>query len=329
MQIEFSIAMAAILAAILWLASERLILSARSISRSLKVSKYTLSAILMNFTLNLAELVIVLAAIFNRHGEMAVSTVLGAFIMDITVVPGLAVMLSKEKEIEMRREMIGTDMGLLGFASFFLIIAVANTRIFPGRGLAWYMGALLLAAYVAYVVFVMRTKREELFALDYEAKLPEKSLGALSMSFAAFAIVIIAVGWFLVKAVGEISVALGIGESIIGITIFAFLSTIPEYIVSIKAARQGEGTIVLGSSIGSSVQSVFLIFGLGILFSAFLGAALPVTNDVLFGAIVLFGTILVLNASMLDQRLTWFEGVLLMLIYVIVVGVTIASNGVK
>ncbi len=329
MPIESSIALAAALAVVLWLTSERLIISARSLSRSLRVSKYALSAILMNFTLNLAELVIVLAAIFTRHGEMAISTVVGSFMVDITVVLGLAVMLSKGKEIELRREIIGTDMGLLGFASFFLIIAVVNTRIFPNRDLAWYMGVLLLAAYVAYVAFVMVTKREELFALDYETKLPEESIGNLSMNFAASALAVIASGWFLVETVGDISAALGISESLIGITLFAFLSSIPEHIVSIRAARQGEGTIVLGSSIGSSVQSVFLIFGLGILVSAFLGTALPVTNAVIFGAIVLFGTILVLNAAMLDQRLTWFEGILLMLIYLLVIIVTIASNGVK
>ncbi len=294
----------------------------------MRVSKYAVSAILMNLTLNLAELVIVLSAVFNRHEEMAISTVVGSFILDITVVLGLAVMFSKEKEIKLKKEIIGTDMGLLGFASFFLIIAVVDTRIFPNRGLPWYMGVLLLAAYVAYVVFVMRTKREELFALDYEEELPEKSQSALAASFALSALAVIAAGWILVKIVGDISVALGIRESVVGITIFAFLSSIPEHIVSLKAARAGEGTIVLGSSIGSSVQSVFLIFGLGILFSIFLGTALPVTNAVIFGAVVLFGTILVLNAALIDQRLTWFEGVLLMMIYALVVMVTIASNGV-
>ncbi len=321
--------MSVILAAVLWLASERLIISARGLSHSLRVSKYAVSAILMNFTLNLAELVIVLSAVFNRLEEMAISTVLGSFIIDITVVLGIATMLSRGKELELRREIIGTDMGLLGFASFFLIITVANTRIFPDRGLAWYMGVLLLAAYAAYVVFLLKTKREELFALDYEAEMPEKPLGSLTTSFAASALAVIAAGWFLVKTIGEISASLGISESVIGITIFAFLSSIPEHIVSFKAARKGEGTIVLGSSIGSSVQSVFLIFGLAILLSAFLGTPLPVTNAVIFGAIVLFGTILVLNAAMLDQRLTWFEGVLLTLIYILVVMVTIASNGFK
>jgi cation:H+ antiporter len=143
-------------------------------------------------------------------------------------------------------------------------------------------GALLFAGAVAYTVFQVRQSRRERGAVGEEYAKEyggSRSSTAVNLAFVAAGLALLVVGsrWLVAGAVA-FAEALGVGELVIGLTIVAAGTSLPEVATSILAAFRGERDIAVGNVVGSNIFNLLSVLGLSALVSP---AGLPAASALL------------------------------------------------
>ena len=124
---------------------------------------------------------------------------------------------------------------------------------------------------------------------------------------------------YLVDAASRLARLAGVTETVIGLTIVAFGTTVPELSTSIIASIEREGGIVLGNAVGSTIANVGLVLGLAAVFGVIKFKDHEFIKDLLF----LLGASLILLILLFDGSLGWTEGLLFIAIFVVYIYVKI------
>ena len=125
-----------------------------------------------------------------------------------------------------------------------------------------------------------------------------------------------------VEAAKDIARTLGLSEALIGLTIVALGTSLPELVTSVIAAKKGENDLALGNVIGSNIINISLILGLvGII------AQVPVSTDILTDVAILFAcTIFFGLVCAKKNNLGRLEGITLLFIYIAYISFAIIRN---
>jgi len=132
--------------------------------------------------------------------------------------------------------------------------------------------------------------------------------------------------YFLVESAVAIAGALGIPQSLIGATIIAFGTSLPELTLDLRAFLKGHSSLAFGDIVGSSFVNITLILGITLFVPALLGS--PVTVDIrVFQNLVIFSLItnLFFWYFLSMGRLTWREGAIFLFIYVLFLATTLGA----
>lgn len=115
-----------------------------------------------------------------------------------------------------------------------------------------------------------------------------------------------------VSGATDIAHQLGISEAIIGLTVVALGTSLPELVTSVVAARKGNSDIALGNIVGSNIFNVLLILGTTATIKPF-----AVTTESLIDQIILLGiTVYLFVVSLMGKKITRLKGVSFLLLYV-------------
>jgi cation:H+ antiporter len=198
----------------------------------------------------------------------------------------------------------------------FLFLAIS-----VNRGIARLDAGMLLGAFVVYMLYVGRGARQELEestdilgegdllgGLSANGYRPLRDL-ALTL---AGTIALVVGARLLVDSASSIARAVGVSEVVIGLTLVAFGTSVPELAASVVASIRGEAQIVLGNIVGSNIFNVTLIIG-----TAALIRPLPIHESVLrFDAPIMIGiSVLLLLLAVTNLRVTRLEGGILLTTY--------------
>jgi Ca2+:H+ antiporter len=180
---------------------------------------------------------------------------------------------------------------------------------------------VLIATYVAGLFFSLKTHRD-LFNPHSEGEDDEETWGwSVRTSMIALAIAGLLVGVMsevLVGSIGEASEAVGLSEFFIGVIVVAIVGNAAEHWVAVLVAMKDKMDLAVNIAIGSSAQIALFVAPVLVLTSFFLGPypLALVFNGFELGAILL--AILIANQVTQDGESTWFEGVQLLAIYIVV-----------
>jgi len=316
--------------------SDYFVKAASTIAKKLGVSEFVIGLTLVAVGTSIPELASSIAASIQQASGIVIGNIVGSNIVNIGLIVGVAAFLSPMKtEVEMLKR----DGYIMLFAAVLFFVFALNGE------LSMIESGLFVLLYIAYVFFLFEEAEKYegklhfkefityFFKFKYISSARQKLNGAnrnrnsgsvngnglLEGGFAkdlltlvlSCAAIVIGAKYFVEESI-FFAELFGIPDTIIGTTLVAVGTSLPELVVTVSAARQGYGSIALGNVIGSNVTNIFLILGLsGLLYP------IPVAEISLFfttPVMIVISLILLVFISTGWEIKRW-EGVALMVFY--------------
>jgi len=248
------------------------------------------------------ELLVSLKAAWSGQPGIAVGNVIGSNIFNLAVIVGLAALV---RPVKVEAAVIRRD------APVMLGVTVAGLAVLWDGGVSRLEGGLLVAASAAYTAWVVREARKE-GSTDDEGLKP-LGLGKACLFIVAGLAVLALGSRVLVAHAIEIARALGVSEAVIGLTIIAAGTSMPELATSAVGALRGQSDIALGNVVGSNIFNILFVLGMAALVHPITGAEVRLIDQGFA-----LGTALVLVPLMwTGRRINRWEGAGLLLAYVV------------
>ncbi len=198
------------------------------------------------------ELFVSLLSTLQGVSDLAVSNVVGSNIFNILVVLGASAAIVP---LRVRSRLVRRDVPLL------LGISMAVWGMASAGRLTWQAGLALLFAMVANVVWEIRSASEDAAEEDGEEEGRATPLVAAIKLAAGLALLVLG-SQLLVQGATAAAVALGVSQTVIGLTIVAAGTSMPELVTSLVAAYRGKADLAIGNVVGSNLLNQVLILGL-------------------------------------------------------------------
>ena len=240
--------------------ADKFVEGASALARKMGVSPLLVGLTIVAFGTSMPELAVSVTAALRGANEIAVGNVVGSNMFNLLVVAGLSAVICP---LVMDKMLLRRDWPLSIFAAVLLLVAIA-----PDHVIARWEGAVLL------VIFAVILSRQIKAALNDRAQLAaaeaEAAEEAAEMTQSPVMIwVNIVLGLACIVLGGQLAVngatgiarMFGLSETLIGLTIVAIGTSLPELVTSIVAARKGQNEIAMGNVIGSNLFNILLILG--------------------------------------------------------------------
>lgn len=238
------------------LGGEVLVKGATKLALRFNVSSLVVGLTVVAFGTSAPELLVSLNSALKGSPDFALGNVIGSNISNLALVLGMAALFGSIpiKKDSARRDWpvtIGASILLYWFAYNGLISNIEGTILVVL--LIIYLGSLLYTTRREQIKLNVNEPKNELEKRGIVKDIFQVSLGIICLYFGA--------DWFIGGA-EEIAVTLGISQRVIGLTILALGTSLPELFTSIIAARKGETDLALGNLLGSNIFNVLSIIGI-------------------------------------------------------------------
>jgi cation:H+ antiporter len=319
----FDISVIAISFLVLNWASNLVISNAVKLATITRLGKTAIGFSMIAFSTSLPELTVAFIAALSGGAALSVGNVLGSNIFNISVIVGLAAILLYVKSRRKNNKngvangasvipaFAKSELSSIHFGLF--ISSVIPMVLIYIRAATWIVGLVLIAIFVGYMYKLtkVRMPQENGVVPKEEGKLKRyllfTSLGALGVVVSAY---------FLVQSAVGIAQAVGIPQTVIGATIIAFGTSLPELTLDLKAFLKGHPALAFGDIIGSSFVNITLILGVTLFVPALVGSPISMNMDV-FQNLIIFSIItnLFFWYFLSREKIGWKEGAVFLFIY--------------
>ena len=232
-----------------------------SIAKLLKVPSIIIGLTIVAMGTSAPEMAVSVGAAIKGQNDIVISNVLGSNIFNLLVVAGgCAVIKSLPVSIDLRKRDFPFSIGIAALLLFFCL----NSLIIGGKGFTINRteGIILFAGLMAYLGFLVYSAVKGRTGLPGDEEI--KTMSPLkSVFYTALGIAGIVVGGDLVvDSASDIAAAFGLSQKIIGLTILAVGTSLPELVTSLVATRKGENDLAMGNVIGSNIFNILGVLGL-------------------------------------------------------------------
>ena len=232
-----------------------------SIAKLLKVPSIIIGLTIVAMGTSAPEMAVSVGAAIKGQNDIVISNVLGSNIFNLLVVAGgCAVIKSLPVSIDLRKRDFPFSIGIAALLLFFCL----NSLIIGGKGFTINRteGIILFAGLMAYLGFLVYSAVKCRTGLPGDEEI--KTMSPLKRVFyTALGIAGIVVGGDLVvDSTSDIAAAFGLSQTIIGLTILAVGTSLPELVTSLVATRKGENDLAMGNVIGSNIFNILGVLGL-------------------------------------------------------------------
>lgn len=254
----------------------------------------------------------------SGSGEIAYGNAIGSIICNTALIAALTIAIKPGE----------ADKKTLQFpvVFFFIVAAFYALNAYLGGGFDRWSGVVLLLGFVFYMVMsVLQMKKnpqEEAKLLDETQEEEKGGLLVKDIAFLVGGALLIALGaYLLVESATAIAQQLGVPQSVIGLTVVAIGTSLPELVTAITSLLKGHGALSLGNIIGANIFNLVLVAGVSVAISPF---AIP-QNSLLFGQNaslildlpVMFAVMGIMTIPPLFKgKLSRWQGITLLAIYV-------------
>ena len=225
---------------------------ASSIASNIKIPTIIVGLTIVAFGTSAPEAAVSVTAALAGSNEIAISNVIGSNIFNLMMVVGAAAMIMK---MHVQTSIIKEDFPILIVASLLLVVFCLT-----GSSISRFEALIFLLGIIAYVVRCVMTALKDRDNLEVE---PAKynTIMAILLGILGMAGIVLGAD-FVVDGASSIAKALGVSETMIGLTIVSIGTSLPEFVTSVVAARKGEVDLALGNVIGSNLFNILFILGL-------------------------------------------------------------------
>ena len=292
--------------ALLYLGADALVRGSSRLALRSGLTPLTVGLTVVAFGTSSPELVVSLEAAIQGRDPIAVGNVIGSNIANIGLILGLAALI---RPMMIQSQLCRLDLPILAGCSALLTLLLLDLAI--GR----LEGALLVIGLVVYNIVNVRNARREQEAVrkEYEGALP-KSQARIWVDVTLVVlglIMLIGGGNALILGATEAARFFNLTDAVIGLTLVAIGTSLPELATSVVGALRGEGDIVLGNLIGSNVFNILGVIGPATLIHPMQAPGVTLF-DISAMTLIAF---LVLPLMRTGFRLSRLEGALLVAVY--------------
>ncbi len=231
--------------------ADRLTEGASALARRMNVPEIIIGLTIVAAGTSAPELFVSLVSALKGTPDLAVGNVVGSNTMNAMLIVGCAAMVAP---MTISRPTVKKDIPFSVGASVLLILLALDQ--FLGR----IDGIILLVGFAAFMTYtLMQAKKGQVEAvMDGKQLTPWLSVLYLVVGLA----MLVAGSNLFVDSASSVAYALGISEGVVGLTVVAGGTSLPELATSVVAARKGQSAIAIGNVIGSNVFNILMILGL-------------------------------------------------------------------
>ncbi len=296
-----------------------------ALSLSWGVPKVIVGSTIVSLGTTLPEASVSVMAAVNGTSGLALGNAVGSIIADTALILGMSILIGlipvKSKDIKKQANIQVSAVILLAIASLLYIKSANGARI------TQWMGFVFVALLITYIIHSIRSSR----ASNMESKADqsaESNVETKQNPLKSF--IILAVGIFLIivsskiliPAIQIVAVRMGIPEAVIGATLVAFGTSLPELITAVTAVRKGHGDLAIGNVIGADILNVLFVVGAS---ASVTPSGLEVPNSFLLIQIpFMLAAVLLLRLAIKksEENISKIFGYILLTLYVVYIGLT-------
>lgn len=293
---------------ILYFAAEWLVRGGTSLAQRLGVSPLIIGLTIVSFGTSAPELVVSIQSSVLGQGALSIGNVLGSNLFNIGVILGISAIIYP---LAVKRQLFKLDIPVVIVATLLFFISFHDGKLVFAEGLLF---LILFFSYIGYLTY--KSLKE-----NHNSDKAEEASAFRMTKHWGLDILLIIVGLLglvygsdmLVKNSTHVARHWGMSEALIGLTIVAAGTSMPELATSVVAAMKKHSDIAVGNVIGSNIFNILLVMGAA-------GVINPIeTDDIKFfdGAFLLFVTFLLYLFMKKSKNVTKAEGAILLLSYII------------
>jgi len=248
---------------LLYLGAEWFVAGATRLALALRVPQLLVGLTVVAYGTSAPEIAVGVQAALDGHGAVAVGNVLGSNIANIGLILGLALWL---RPVAPNKSLRARELPMLVASMVNVPLVLADGSVGRAEGIGLVIASL---AYTGWMVASARRSAQEAVG-DVEAAgaaaqaagggAEQGSWRAGAVAAVGLAVLLLGGQWFLRGAVALAS-SLGLSDRVIGLTLVAVGTSLPELVTSVIAARRGHGDIAIGNVVGSNIFNALLCLG--------------------------------------------------------------------
>ena len=236
------------------------------IAKKLRISNLVIGLTIVAYGTSTPELAASIAAA-GDHGAIILGNIVGSNIANVGMVIGISAILIP---VAIQKSVFRKEIPIMLGVSFLLVLLSIDGE------LSQYDGALLLVGLGVFAFFTFRDALKQRTTTKDNSENTQNNIYVKSFGLIGIGIVVLYIGAILtVDNAVIIATEFGLSEKIIGLTVIAIGTSLPELITSIIAIRKGHSDVGIGNIIGSNIYNILMIMGVG----AALGGVLT-TSDI-------------------------------------------------
>lgn len=227
------------------------VVGSSSIAKILKIPTVIIGLTIVAMGTSSPEAAVSINAGLAGSNEIALSNIIGSNLFNLLVVIGICAVMNK---VATDYDILKRDMPINILVTILLAVFLSGMQISRMEGMIF---LVLIIAYVAYLIYTAIRNRVE-STDDIEVKSPLVSILYIIIGLIA----VIFGGDLVVDNACLIAAAFGLSETLIGLTIVAIGTSLPELVTSIVATKRGDVGLALGNVIGSNIFNILFILGI-------------------------------------------------------------------
>ena len=295
--------------AVLIIGGDYLVKGASSIALRLKLSPLVIGLTVVSFGTSIPELLVSIRSALAGSPDLAMGNVIGSNICNLALILGISAIISP---IYVQKNSLTIDWPMTMGSSLLLYLLVREGYVDS------YEGVLFVCILVVYLVFIIRKSRKDIkLARELEnefelPKTPHTFLKDLSYIVLGSAGLYFGAEWF-VGSAQDFARLLKVDERVIGITVVAIGTSLPELITSAVASFKKETDLALGNLMGSNLFNILSILGITSIIKEIKVDDVIIHKDMVW---MLGVTLVVLPLMLTRRQVSRTDGVILLLIYI-------------
>jgi cation:H+ antiporter len=290
--------------------ADLLVKGAARLAGSFGIPALVIGLTVVAFGTSAPELAVSVKAAYSGQAELAIANVVGSNIFNVLFILGAAAMISP---LIISRQLIRQDVPIMVFISVVALLMTLDGNI------SRLEAGILFAGLLSYTWFLFRqgkAKGADTVDEEVEAMLKSNTPAWQNVLLVIGGLILLVLGarWLVESAI-EIARAWGVNEAVIGLTIVAAGTSLPEVVTSIVATIRGERDIAVGNVVGSNIFNILCVLGLSGLVSPIpliAGEQMAMVDIPVMVGVAVLCVPLFFIGSVLNRM----EGLLFMLLYI-------------
>ena len=271
---------------------------ASSIAKRFHIPEMIIGLTIVAMGTSLPELSVSFISALNGQSDMSIANAIGSNIFNLLMILGVSAFI---KTLPIKESSVGDILVLISATLLLFVLASF------GHSLVWFDGLIMLCLFAYFIRNMIKESKNN----------NEENSKPLSMIKTIIFIILGAVGIIcggnlVVNGATTIAQIFGMSDNLIGLTVVALGTSLPEFVTSVMATKKGKLDIAIGNVIGSNIFNILFVLGISSLFNALTISAVTLI-DVFFS---LFITIALLCVVCKFKRIGKLSGVTFIILYI-------------